>query len=101
LVPSRIEPFGNVVLESWAYGVPVIASDTIGPKALIADGDTGLLFRNGDVESLVMATRRLADDTATKKSIVENGKRRLSDDFSEEFVIQRWIKFYEGLATPV
>jgi len=101
LVPSRIEPFGNVVLESWAYGVPVIASDTIGPKALIADGDTGLLFRNGDVESLVMATRRLADDTATKKSSVENGKRRLSDDFSEEFVIQRWIKFYEGLATPV
>ena len=31
LLPSREEPFGLVIIESWASGIPVIATKTEGP----------------------------------------------------------------------
>jgi glycosyltransferase involved in cell wall biosynthesis len=46
--PSRTDTYGNVVLESFAAGTPVIVSSTGGPKFLVKDGDNG--FVASDVE---------------------------------------------------
>jgi glycosyltransferase involved in cell wall biosynthesis len=56
------EPFGTVVLEGMAAGLPVIAPDAGGPASVIADGRTGRLFRIGQLDSLVAALRALRDD---------------------------------------
>jgi len=56
------EPFGIAALEAMASGRPVIASDIGGLPDIVADGETGLLVRPGDSDSLCAALRRLLDE---------------------------------------
>ncbi len=44
------ESFGQVVVEAYASGTPVIAANHGGLASLVVDGKTGWLFRPGDVE---------------------------------------------------
>lgn len=50
--PSRKEGFGLTVIEGMTSGVPVLVSDIEGPMEIIADGDYGFHFKNGDYENL-------------------------------------------------
>jgi glycosyltransferase involved in cell wall biosynthesis len=56
------EPFGQVVVEGMAAGLPVIASAAGGPAEIITDGVDGLLVAPGDVQALATALRRLVGD---------------------------------------
>jgi glycosyltransferase involved in cell wall biosynthesis len=60
------EPFGQVVLEGMAAGLAVLAPDEGGPAAVIADGETGRLFRSRDADSLAAAMRALRGDAAER-----------------------------------
>jgi glycosyltransferase involved in cell wall biosynthesis len=53
------EPFGQVVLEGMAAGVPVIATRDGGPGEIIDDGVTGLLYERGNPAELAWTMRRL------------------------------------------
>ncbi len=44
--PSRFDTFGNVVLEAFTYGMPVIAYNCKGPKDIIEDGISGHLVED-------------------------------------------------------
>jgi glycosyltransferase involved in cell wall biosynthesis len=46
--PSRYEGFGLTILEGFAAGIPVLASDIEGPAEIIAQSPGGFLFKNGD-----------------------------------------------------
>lgn len=50
------------VLQASAVGVPSIVSDACAAREMVEDGVTGLIFRSGDVESLLAAMQRLKDD---------------------------------------
>ena len=56
------EPFGIVVLEAAALGVPAIVPDETAASELVIDGTTGLIFPTGSEDGLVQALRRLQDD---------------------------------------
>ena len=58
------EPFGQVVVEGMAAGLPVIAARAGGPAEIIADGSTGLLTPMGDVAALAAALHSVAADPA-------------------------------------
>lgn len=49
--PSRYEGFGLTVLEGFAAGLPVLASDIDGPAEIISRAPGGFLFKIGDSES--------------------------------------------------
>lgn len=55
------EPFGQVVLEGMAAGVPVIAAGAGGPAEILRNGETGVLYRPSDEPGLADAMVRLAD----------------------------------------
>jgi len=61
VVPSRAyETLGKSILESYAWGRPVVASDLGSRRELVHEGETGLLFRPGDVGQLAGAISFLA-----------------------------------------
>ncbi len=63
VVPSTwYENTPFVVLEAFAAGVPVLASDLGGLREVVRDGHNGLLFRAGDAGSLRAAIERLAGE---------------------------------------
>jgi glycosyltransferase involved in cell wall biosynthesis len=57
------EPFGRIVVEAFAAGVPVIASATGGIPEIMAEGRNGFLFDRGDAAALSRAIRRACDMT--------------------------------------
>ena len=60
--PSATDTFGNVVLEAQSSGLPVVVSDEGGPRELVIDGQSGVVFRAGDGNSLTAAIRGLVRD---------------------------------------
>lgn len=59
ILASYSEGRPNVVLESFAAGVPVIASDIEGVQELVEDGENGLLFKPGDARELTQYLEEL------------------------------------------
>lgn len=81
--PSESEGLGTTVLDAFAAGVPVVASDVGGLPELVAPGATGLLAPVGDVAAFTAAARRLLDDSALRAEVVAGARRRVLDfDFA-------------------
>jgi len=55
------EPFGQVVLEGMAAGVPVIAAAAGGPAEILRHDVSGVLYELADVDGLAAAMRRMCD----------------------------------------
>ncbi len=92
--PSRYEPLGNVVIQSWAHGLPVVAAASQGPAALIKDGEDGLLVPVDDAEALAASVRRLLDDPMLRIRLVQQGAERVEAEFSEAAVVAQWRELF-------
>ncbi|MDD5438213.1 MAG: glycosyltransferase family 4 protein [Patescibacteria group bacterium] len=64
---SRAEAFGLVLLEAMACGVPVIASDLPGVRAVAKDA--GLIVPINDSDALAAGLRRMLEDQAWRQSL--------------------------------
>lgn len=95
--PSRHEPFGNVVVDGWAHKVPVIASDTGGPGALIRNKINGLKFQNEDFFDLIEKIKFIDSQKTLVKKIVNNGYKEYKSNFSEDLIINKYINFFEKI----
>jgi glycosyltransferase involved in cell wall biosynthesis len=63
VVPSRwYENQPYTILESFAYGIPVIATDLGGMSEMIDDGGNGLLFKLNDVKDLAYQLQKFVSD---------------------------------------
>jgi len=56
------EPFGMILAEAMACGLPVVASNCGGVPEVVQDGRSGLLTEPGDVSGLTMAIERLFEN---------------------------------------
>ena len=62
VVPSVVEPFGNVIIEALAAGTPVLASDHTGCTEALRQGGGGLVHRAGDAQALGADVLRILQD---------------------------------------
>ena len=92
--PSRYEPLGNVVIQSWAHGLPVVAAASQGPAALIKSEDDGLLVPIDDPDALAEAVNRLIADPMLCIRLVQNGSERVEAEFSPGAVVAQWRELF-------
>jgi glycosyltransferase involved in cell wall biosynthesis len=76
VMPSEDEAQSLVYLEAQACGRLLLASDIAAARSVIADGDTGLLFRKGDVAHLAARTLEAAADPGLRARI--GGRARVA-----------------------
>ncbi|PZR77451.1 MAG: hypothetical protein DLM52_04435 [Chthoniobacterales bacterium] len=77
--PSTTDTFGNVVIEAQASGIPVIVSDTGGPKELVEQNVNGFVTRSHDVDDFVRAIRELVDDPKKRAQMSEQARKAVID----------------------
>lgn len=78
------EPFGLVLLEAMAVGLPVVASDSGGPAEIIESGRSGLLVAEPNEELLATAIETLVVEPELRSRIGEAGKERFRRLFTAE-----------------
>ncbi len=93
VMPSRLEPFGIVVLEAWRAGTAVIATSIGGPPEFVSDGVDGLLIDPHDTKVLAGALDALLSNTTLRDKIASRGLERFSD-FASPRLANEFRKVY-------
>jgi glycosyltransferase involved in cell wall biosynthesis len=99
LVHSSVipEPFGNVVVEGMAAGLPVIAPDSGGPAEVITGGLDGILYPMGDAASLAECLC-MVDGDPEMRSRIGLRARQTASGFSLESVAPQLLNVYKKVA---
>ena len=83
VLPSRMETFGNVILEAMARGKPIVATRVGGIPATVGE-DAALLVPPDDPVSLASAISRLREDTAAGELMGRAGRLRVEEHFTAD-----------------
>ena len=94
VVPSRLEPFGMVILEAMASGKAVVATRSGGPQEIIEEGITGLLVEKENTKALAKAIIRLLKDIDLRNKISIKAKERVKS-FSAKNMAEQYLKVYK------
>jgi colanic acid/amylovoran biosynthesis glycosyltransferase len=78
---GRVEGLGMVTLEAAAAGVPAVGSDLGGIRETIADGKTGFLVPERNVEALAARMGTLLADGELRRRMGEAARRRVEQEF--------------------
>ncbi|WP_181705511.1 glycosyltransferase [Chthonobacter rhizosphaerae] len=94
LSTSRWEGMPLAVLEAMSEGLPVVATDVVGNRDVVAHGVNGFLFPSQDGAAGADAVRRLAD-RALRLSFGRTGRRLTEERFSVARMAQRTAEVYD------
>lgn len=81
VLPSIWEGFPLVILEAWAAGLAVIATEVGGITAICKSGENALLIRPRDAGALVNAILTLVKDRELKSRISNNGEKIVREEY--------------------
>ena len=96
VLPSSFEPWGLVVNEAMAAGMPVLASSEVGARYdLVIENETGFVFAPDDIEGLSEKMKTLANDTELYKKMARNAAHKLNNEWNYEFYEKCLKKFLE------
>lgn len=99
VMPSLSEGLSNVILESMAAALPVVATRVGGNPELVEDGVTGYLVPPRDPGELAGALGRLLADERLARELGRRGRRRAVREFSMEVLVRRTGNLYRELST--
>ena len=98
VLPSHAyETLGKTILESYALGRPVVASDLGSRRELVRHGETGLLYRCGDVDALAQAIRWLTAAPLAAERMGMEGREWVRQRHSPEAHYQKLSSLYRSL----
>ena len=98
VMSSNYEGFPMVMIEAMACGLPAVSFDfKCGPKDIIRHGENGLLVKNNDIQGLAEAMMKLMGNEELRRRMSMEA-RKITDIYSEEVVMKKWILLFERLA---
>lgn len=74
IMPSASYPegFPRVIIEAFAFSLPVIATDIGGARNIVVNEETGLLIRPRSSEMIYQAVKRIINDEVLRKKVIRN-----------------------------
>lgn len=87
--PSLSESFGIIFVEAMSCGKPVIGCRAGGMPEVISEGETGLLSKPGDVDSLVECLETLIIDAALRERMGAAALKRYEEHFTAMGYVER------------
>ena len=98
VMSSDYEGMPNALIEALAMGVPCISSDCrTGPGSLIKDGQTGLLFRTGDLDSLTEKMTWALQHPADMNRMGKAARIDVLDTYKIEKTMSSFLGMIEGI----
>jgi glycosyltransferase involved in cell wall biosynthesis len=98
VLPSENEPWGLIINEVMAAGLPVVAAEEIGAVAdLVRHGDNGLTYPAGDVDALAGHLATLAANQSLRVQMARRS-RQIVGDWDFELCV-RGVRQALGFAT--
>ncbi len=98
LFTSKFEPFGLVITEAMASGIPVVAANRKGAVPEIIDnGITGLTVDGDDIENLAKSVCSILDNIELRNRLVSSAKTSVSRQFSIEINAKKLSSLYDNL----
>jgi glycosyltransferase involved in cell wall biosynthesis len=91
------ETLGKSILESYAQGRAVVASDLGSRRELVEEGKTGLLYRVKDVGQLAAAITILQQRPELSRQMGEAGRALVQERHSQSKHLQKLEELYDGL----
>jgi glycosyltransferase involved in cell wall biosynthesis len=101
VAPSTNEPFGLVLLEAMASGLPVIATRSGGPLTFVnteSGRPNGWMIEPDDVEALADALVEAVNDVEGRRERGENAYQQIRAAYSWRVLAERLTATYEALA---
>src|SRR5688572_9066235 len=98
ILTSRWEGFPIVVLEAMAAGVPVVATDILGTRELIAHGVNGWLAPVREVESLAGLVLDLLNNPSKAEEFRLASRARIENEFTRTNMLGRIQNLYDEVA---
>ncbi|MEJ2100391.1 MAG: glycosyltransferase family 4 protein [Desulfobacterales bacterium] len=86
----------NVLLESMAMGVPVVATHISAIPELVETEKTGLLVGAGQPQQLAEAMLRMLSDDALRSRVIPAAKKRILQDFDNKVLIKQLADIYKS-----
>ena len=97
VLPSLSEGLSNVLLESMAAGVPVVATRVGGNPEVVQDGVTGFLVPPRDAPGLADAISRVLEERDLAHQLGRAGRARVVARFSIHDMVRQTEQLYEAL----
>jgi len=99
---SLSEGFGNVFLEAFACGTPIIGTRVGGITDFLADPSehagqgTGLFCKVNDPQDIAKKIREILEDESLKKMLAKNGIKFISNIYQWDFIAKKMEVFFLG-----
>lgn len=85
------EGMSNVLLENASSGRPIITTDNPGCQETVINEKTGFIYHGGNIDDLVNKIERfLAMDNETRKTMGQDGKQYVEENFSRSIVVEAY-----------
>ena len=97
-VPSWEEPFGIVLLEAMASGIPLVSTACGGPLDIVESEQHGLLVPPKSPHKLAQAIQRLAGDPNLRDLLIRQARQRVEEHYDIDAVVPRIVAFYRSLS---
>lgn len=96
VLPSRLETWGDVLLEAMSYGLPCIGVSGEAMSEIIVDGKTGLIIPPGDIIALSNAMIQILTNRELREAYSLAARQRIEKTFTWEQVVKRLTPIIEA-----